>query len=205
MAYSSEKIPFDGMIFDSKSELEYYKILKSKKENKEIKDFECSPKYILQESDWLNWRGEKQSSIDHYPDYLVTLNSGEQIILDTKGGGTANHNTDAKIKKLIFEYLNREIPYYYISKLSNFLGGDWVESSPRHDFYTKIRNKYKKIYPNENPKKKWATCKKFTSEDWGEYFDFVNVDELFYIMKKEYTKKDLEKISKMKTKVLTIK
>lgn len=198
MARSYEKIEFDGIKFDSKTELEFYKKLKDFKSEGKIKDFKCSPHYILQEGDWFNWRNEKQDTIDHYPDFFVTDNDGNDFIVDTKGGNVSNHEADAKIKKLIFEYLNREIPYYYISKLPQYLGGEWVESSPRHDFYQKLTKKYKKVYPQENPRE-WRTCKKFLHYEWGSYFDYETVCDLFYIMNKEYTKKELEKMSK-KTK-----
>ena len=105
MARSYEKIDFDGIKFDSKSELEYYKKLKDMKSRGKIKDFQCNPHYVLQEGDWYNWRDEKQDSIDHYPDYLVTLLNGSQIIIDTKGGSVLTHEFDNKmVRRFVANY-----------------------------------------------------------------------------------------------------
>lgn len=199
MARSYEKIDFDGIKFDSKSELEYYKKLKDMKSRGKIKDFKCNPHYVLQEGDWVNWRDEKQDSIDHYPDYLVTLLDGSQIIIDTKGGSVLTHEFSASLKKLLFEYQNRNIPYYFISKLPRYLGEYWVESSPRHDFYGKLTKMYKKLFPKENTRE-WRTCKRFLPKEWVDYFDVVDLQGLFYYYNKQYTKKDLEKMAKEKLK-----
>jgi hypothetical protein len=199
MARSYEKIDFDGIKFDSKSELEYYKKLKDMRSRGKIKDFKCNPHYILQEGDWINWRDEKQDSIDHYPDYLVTLLDGSQIIIDTKGGSVLTHEFSASLKKLLFEYQNRNIPYYFISKLPRYLGEHWVESSPRHDFYGKLTKMYKKLFPKENTRQ-WQTCKRFLPKEWVDYFDVVDLQGLFYYYNKQYTKKDLEKMAKDKLK-----
>jgi hypothetical protein len=198
MAKTYEKQDYDGKVFDSKSEVEFYKELIKAVDDNRIKSFECNPKYILFEGDWLNWRNDKQVPILHYPDYKIVLNDNKEIIVDTKGGGTKTHESDAILKKKIFEYLNRSIPYYYISCTPKFLGDVWVESSTYHDFYTKLKNKYKKVFPNENPKD-WRNCKKFLPVDWGQYYDFEIIGGLFYIFHKEYTKKELEKMSKEKS------
>ena len=195
MARSYKKIEYDNKTFDSESELEFYKLLIKAKDESRIKDFICNPKYVLLEGDWVNWRGDKQQPICHYPDYKVTLLDNTEIILDSKGGSVKEHETDAILKKKIWEYLNREIPYYYVSVTGKYLGNLWVESSPYHDFYTKLKNKYKKIYPNENTRD-WRNCKRFLPNDWKEYFEFEEIAGLFYIMKKEYTKKELAKFSK---------
>lgn len=195
MARSYEKTEYDGRVFDSKSEAEFYKeLIKAKKEGR-IKDFECNPKYVLLEGDWINWRGDKQLPIQHTPDYKITLIDGKDIIIDSKGGGVKEHQTDAILKKKIWEYLNKDIPYYYVSITSKYLGEQWVESTPFHDFYTKLRNKYKKVYPKENTKD-WRNCKRFLPSDWDKYFNFKSIAGLFYVMDKEYTKKELEKMNK---------
>ena len=142
MARSYKKIEYDNKTFDSESEMEFYKLLIKAKDEGRIKDFTCNPKYVLLEGDWVNWRGDKQQPICHYPDYKVTLLNDTEIILDSKGGSVKEHETDAILKKKIWEYLNREIPYYYVSVTGKYLGNLWVESSPYHDFYTKLKNKY---------------------------------------------------------------
>ena len=60
-----------------------------------------------------------------------------------------------------------------ISKTPKYLGGVWVETSKGNDFLTKIKNKYKKLYPNENTRKK--DVKKLGLEEWVKYFEFENL------------------------------
>lgn len=194
MARSSKKIIYDDKIFDSKTEFEFYKILKISKAKGKIIGFECSKHYVLQEGGWLNWRGDKQSSIDHYPDYFITLNSGEQIIVDTKGG--SYHETDAKLKHKIFEYLNREIPYYYVSKCPLYIGGEWVETTPNHDMKKKLELIYNKLYPNQNKRLKDKPILDLSK--WNKYIEYHDIDGLFYVLDKVYTKKELEKMNKIK-------
>lgn len=194
MARSSEKIKFDELSFDSTTELEFYKKLKDAKASGKIKDFKCSPKYTLQEGGWVNWRGDKQDSIDHYPDYLVTDNDGMMFIVDSKGG--SYHETDAKLKKKIWEYQNREVPYYYASKSPMYLGGEWVDTSVGHDMLKKLINIYNKLYPNQNKRLKDKPT--LHRREWYKYIEFHDVCGLFYTYDKIYTKKDLLKIEKEK-------
>lgn len=191
MAKSYEKTIYDGISFDSSSEAEFYKKLKQSKVKGEIKDFELSPEYLLQD-EFDNWRGVKESSIKHYPDYLVTLNDGSQVILDTKGG--SEHETDAIIKRRMFMYQNQEIPYYYVSICPKFIGGEWVDTSPHFDFMKKLRGKYDKLFPNVN--KRLKESPKFGVDKWSAFFEFHDIAGLFYVWDKTYTKKELEKKNK---------
>jgi hypothetical protein len=196
MARSNVKIDFDGLKFDSTTELEFYKKLKDFKSRGKIWDFQCSPKYTLQEGNWHNWRGDKQDSIDHYPDYLVTDNDGNSFIVDSKG--SSYHETDAKLKKKIWEYQNRELPYYYASKCPKYLGGEWVDTSVSHDMLKKLNLIYNKLYPNQNKRLKDTPI--FSKNEWGKYMEFHSVCGLFYTYDKIYTKKELDKVSKQKSK-----
>ena len=196
MARSYEKIDFDGIKFDSTTELEFYKKLKDAKARGKIKDFKCSPKYTLQEGGWFNWRGTKQDSIDHYPDYLVTDNDGNMFIVDSKG--SSFHETDAKLKKKMWEYQNREIPYYYASKSPMYVGGEWLDTSIGHDMLKKLIGLYDKLYPNQNKRLKEKPI--LGKHKWSEYMEFHDVCGLFYTYDRIYTKKDLEKMAKEKLK-----
>jgi hypothetical protein len=193
LAKSFEKTIYDGILFDSVSEAEFYKKLQQAKIKGDIKEFDLSPEYILQE-EFTNWRNGKESSIKHYPDYLVTLNDSNQIILDTKGG--SQHETDAKLKRKIFQYQNKEVPYYYVSICPKFIGGLWVETSPNFDFMKKLRTKYDSLFPNVNKRLKIAP--QLGIDKWSEYFEFHDVAGLFYVWDKTYTKKELEKMNKNK-------
>ena len=188
MAKSYQKTIVDGISFDSTTEAEFYEKLKVAKKQNKIKDFEISPKYLLQES-FTNWRGGKESEINHLPDYLITLLDDTKIVVDTKG--SSMHETDAKLKRKIWMYNNQEIPYYYASLCPKYIGGQWVETSPNADFLKKLKNCYDKLYPNVN--KRLGNTPKLNVSDWNRYFEYHDVAGLFYIMDKMYTKKELEK------------
>ena len=191
MAKSYEKTIYDGISFDSTTEAEFYKKLKLAKQESRIKDFSIAPEYLLQD-EFISWRNTKESSIKHYPDYLVTLNDDSQIILDSKG--SSQHETDAIIKRKIFMCQNKEIPYYYVSLSPKFLGQCWLETSPNFDFLKKLRNKYDKLFPNVN--KRLKESPKFGADKWSAFFEFHDIAGLFYVWDKTYTKKELEKKAK---------
>lgn len=193
MARSYKKTIIDKISFDSETEALFYLRLKQAKKAGKIKEFIISPKYELQEY-FINTRGVKESSIDHYPDYLITLNDDTNIIVDTKGGGGIVHENDAKLKRKMWQYQNRGIPYYYVSLTPKYLGSFWVESTPYFDFFKKLQTKYKKVYPEV--KKYQRNRPQFLPKEWKEYFIFHNIAGVFYTWEKTYTKAELAKMKK---------
>lgn len=170
--------------------MEFYKELEVLKSKGEIYDFEFEVEYIFYEKG-IDWREKVIQAITHIPDFKIWLNQNEYIIVDTKGGGSRQHDEVSVIKRKIWMLLHPNIPYYMISKLPKYLSGLWAESSKGYDFTTKIRNKYKKLYPNENTRKK--DCKKFLPKEWYYYYDFVNILGLFYVWERTLNKKEIEK------------
>jgi len=191
LAKSYQKTVVDDISFDSTTEAEFYEKLKLAKSQNKIKDFEISPKYLLQES-FTNWRGGKESEINHLPDYLITLLDDTKIVVDTKG--SSMHETDAKLKRKIWMYSHQDIPYYYASLCPKYLSGQWVETSPNADFLKKLKGCYDKLYPNVN--KRLGNAPKLNVSDWDKYFEYHDIAGLFYVMDKMYTKKELEKKKK---------
>jgi len=197
MAKKGIKTVVDGISFDSKSEAQFYILLKKAKKDGRIIDFEIEKEYVLLE-EYMDLRGKVIPSMKHYPDYLLILNDGSKIVVDTKGASNITHETDAIIKRKIWMQQNPNIEYYYISKLSKYLGGVFVESSPYYDFCKKIENKHKKLYPNVN--NRLDSSPKFKVKDWDKYFVYHDVAGLFYVMDKQFTKKELERRKKLKEK-----
>lgn len=195
IARSYEKTIVNNISFDSKTEAKFYLRLKKAKELGKIKDFNMKNEYILQDR-FINWRGKEELEIKHYPDYLITLNDDMEIILDTKG--SSFHNTDAKLKRKMWEYKNQKMPYYYVSISPVFLGSVWIDTSVGFDFLGKLKTKYKKIYLEVEKGQKIRP--KFLPNQWKKYFVFHDVAGLFYVWDKTYTKKELEKIEKEKNK-----
>lgn len=95
--YGAKQTEIDGIVFDSKLESRYYIFLKEKKKNKEIKDFELQPKFLLQGA-FTRKDGKKILPIHYIADFKVMHNNGEIEIVDVKGVETS----DFKIKKKMF-------------------------------------------------------------------------------------------------------
>jgi len=178
---------YDGYVFASEPERDYYiKLVELKKEGK-IKDFIIQPNFSLQEefetefSD--RWDNVKIQAIGITPDYHVTLNDGNEILLDTKGADSIEEAS--QLRRKLFLYKNRSIPLFFIGVLPKYLGGVWVEVSSGCNFLSKLKNRFNKIYPNVNKRSK--DCPKWSISDWEEHFDFKDIDGLFY--KWEKTKK----------------
>lgn len=197
MAKSGNRVKIDDYEFLSESEADFYLKIKRAKEEGRIKDFDVAPHYLLQQN-FIDWRGNKVESIDHYPDFLITRLDGSQYIIDSKGGSF--HENDAKIKRKIWMYQHPEIPYYYASVAPKFLGGNWVETTTGNDFLKKLRLAYKEIHPQYKTRKITASSPQIKKSQVDEYFDWEYLDGIFYIMHKKYTKKQREKNAKEKLK-----
>lgn len=192
MSRYGKKCEKDGYKFDSESERDFYLKLKSFKRQKKIKDFEINPTYILQngfETEYVSFPNSKEKPITYVIDYSVTLNDDTHILVDTKGAGGQTVEEVAKLKKKLFQYINREIPLFFISKCPNYLSDKeaWVCVNGGSDFYSKLKNKYYNVNPNQ--KKKYGKKDvQWTIKDWEDYFEFESVSDLFYIWKKTLKK-----------------
>jgi hypothetical protein len=181
VAKSNNRPKYKDLEFRSNTELEFYKLLEKAKLDGRIYDFEYEPDpYILVE-DYVDFRGKKISGIKNIIDFRVWTDKDNHIMIDTKGGSF--HETDAKIKRKMWESLNPNIPYYWISKTPKYLGECWLESSSYYDYFTKVKNKWAKLYPEEK-KKHWSKRKVvFDHKMWGDHFEYENILGLFYIWK----------------------
>ncbi len=81
--YNNSKIVADGITFDSKEEYRYYELLKQKKAQGEILNFELQPKYTLQPS--FKRDGKTIRAITYTADFLVYHTDGTEEIIDIKG------------------------------------------------------------------------------------------------------------------------
>ena len=86
--YSAKRTVFDGLLFDSKMEAEYYKLLLILERAKELKILELQPKVYL-----------TKANILYKPDFLIEQNN-EQIWIDVKGF----HTPVFKLKKKLWKY-----------------------------------------------------------------------------------------------------
>lgn len=81
--YNNKKTVIDGIRFDSKEEAKYYELLKRKRAEGEIQNYELQPKYILQPS--FKRDGKTIRAITYTPDFLVYHTDGTEEIIDIKG------------------------------------------------------------------------------------------------------------------------
>ena len=188
MARNGKKTPYNGITFDSETECKFYKLLERAKKSKLILDFEYEPTYLLLEGGWENKRGDKQEPITYLPDFLVTNLNGEKFLVDAKGGDM--HEEVAKIKKKMLEYQRRDLIVYFVAESPNYLGCEWIETTPHRNMLQKLKSAYKKEYPTITRKTKASP--KLNREKWDKYMSVECVEGLFYTYGKVYTKKELK-------------
>ena len=182
MAKRSTKVTYDKITFDSKLEGEYYLKLKEAKKKCQIKDFKLQVPYTLIDS-FKNFEDMKIRKVEHIIDFLVTLNTGEKVLIDTKG----QPENDAKLKKKMFMY-QYDIPYYWITKLPIYLGEFWARVDVGCDFRQKLTRKWNDLYATytiKNGKKKRKKPTKsdhqFTLKEIDKYFEYEDFHGLFYM------------------------
>lgn len=133
--YRSKKVEIDGIVFDSKSEGEYYLLLKHLKEEGIIKDFSLQPAYILQEP--FRKYGKRFLAIKYVADFLVVENDGTETVIDIKGLPTET----AKMKRKLFDYNYPDKTLKWLVKNKKY--GDeygWIDI----DLLNNLRKKSKK-------------------------------------------------------------
>jgi hypothetical protein len=97
--YHSIKTAIGGRVFDSKAEANRFAELRLLMRAGEVKNIECQPKFLLQDSFKKN--GKTYRKIEYIADFKITYADGRIEIEDVKSKGT---KTEAyKIKKKLFE------------------------------------------------------------------------------------------------------
>lgn len=121
-----KKVTYDGINFDSQSEMNYYKYLKSRGD---VTHIECHPSYTLIPSfeikSSITKSGKsKKSAMRFTPDFKVTYSDGRVEVCDVKGSKRAI-NEGFPLRKKLWEYLNKQelIVVIWDKKL-----GEWTRS-----------------------------------------------------------------------------
>ena len=149
--YYHKKTEVDGIIFDSKTEAEYYQYLKELKKNKKIKNFTMQDEYVLQEKflivDGQRINGSDKNftklqkanpgctiaAIKYIADFTVYHNDGSIQVVDVKGQKTA----DFKLKEKMFNYMYPQYNKLFCVVKYN---GEWLD----YDEANKIKKSKKK-------------------------------------------------------------
>ena len=120
--YKSQSITLDGIRFQSKDEARYYELLKRKKAQGEILNFELQPKYLLQLG--FTYFGKNIRPIHYIGDFLIYHNDGSLEIVDIKGMATET----ALLKRKLMMYEYKDIKLTWLCR--NLKHGDadgWIE------------------------------------------------------------------------------
>ena len=104
-----KKVTYDGIDFDSQSEMNYYKYLKGRED---VTHVECHPSYTLVPSfeikSSITKSGKsKKTAMRFTPDFKVTYSDGRVEVVDVKGSKKAI-NEGFPIRKKLWEYLNKQ-------------------------------------------------------------------------------------------------
>ncbi len=82
--YKAKKSECDGIVFDSKAEMEYYELLKTRKERGDIVDFKLQPSYVVQKSFETEY-GDKIRPIIYKADFEIQHYADIWDVVDVKG------------------------------------------------------------------------------------------------------------------------
>lgn len=115
-----EKRTCDGIVFDSKLEMKYYRdVLCPKVGSGEITHYELQKKYELQPKYTHN--GKNVQAITYVADFYMEYSDGRIEVVDTKGCP----DNVAKIKRKLFWYIYPDIDYKWITYVKKW--GGWLE------------------------------------------------------------------------------
>lgn len=123
---------YDGIVFDSKLEMRYYKeVVLPRVEDGLISHFELQKKYELQPK--FTYKGKSIQPITYVADFYIEYSDGHTEVIDTKGCP----DSVAMIKKKMFTYRYPDLTYRWIcySKVD----GGWCDLE-----YVKKRRKERK-------------------------------------------------------------
>jgi hypothetical protein len=115
-----EKRTHDGIVFDSRLEMKYYRdVLCPKVESGEITKFELQKKYVLQPEFTRN--GKKVFPIMYVADFYIEYADGHTEVVDTKG----MPDSVAKLKRKLFWHKFPDVDYMWVTHAKKF--GGWID------------------------------------------------------------------------------
>ena len=120
--YNNNRITVDGIRFDSKHEALYYELLKEKKAQGLIVNFELQPKYLLQPS--FKYSGKTIRAIHYIGDFLIYHLDGTEEVIDIKGMAVPV----ALMKRKMMQYRYPELKLTWLSRSIKWGDTDgWIE------------------------------------------------------------------------------
>jgi hypothetical protein len=133
--YKNRKIVCDTYQFDSLDEAKYYELLKRKKANEEIINFELQPKYELISK--FKKFGKSYRATTYTPDFLVYHLDGTMELIDVKGFSTQQ----GELRKKLFDSKFPDLKLTWVARSLKFGDKDgWI---PYEDLQKKRRENKK--------------------------------------------------------------
>lgn len=122
--YHNIKCEYNGLKFDSKTEMEYYKHLLELQEKGIVKEIKTQIPYALQ--DKFKYKGKTQREINYVADFVVLYSDGHEEVIDTKG---SLHNIDPvfKLKRKLLLCKYPHIDFRVIIKEGKKGDYKWIE------------------------------------------------------------------------------
>lgn len=131
----SKKTVIDGIVFDSKTEAEYYEYLKKLEEDKKIYRLRCHPTYILQEA--VERHGKRYKAIKYIADFEYWSDEEQiNVVVDVKGYAME----DARLKRKLFVYNYPHDRLEWVAKSLKYSKTGWID----YDKLQRLRRKVKR-------------------------------------------------------------
>lgn len=125
----------DGILFDSKTEAEYYTFLKYQEATGVISHLRCHPKYVLIPK--FKKDGKMQRAINYILDFEYLRNlDGKIVVVDVKGYAME----DAQLKRKLFNWIYPEIELQWVAKSMKYGNCGWID----YDELQRLRRAAKK-------------------------------------------------------------
>lgn len=135
----SKKTVIDGIVFDSKTEAEYYEYLKSFERDKKIYRLRCHPVYELQKP--VERHGKKYKVIKYIADFEYwDEEESINIVVDVKGFAME----DAKLKRKLFAYKYPSYKLVWVAKSNKYSKTGWID----YDELQRLRRKARRERKN---------------------------------------------------------
>lgn len=149
--YNATRIEYKGLVFDSKAEADYFKVLEAKRKAGEIAGIETQTTFILQEG-YIDKDGKKVKPITYRCDFeYVTLPDLKKVVVDVKGMATET----ALLKRKMFKYKYPAYELLWVVKSNKYGTNGWCD----YDLLKQKRANARKIKEKELKNElRWLFC-----------------------------------------------
>lgn len=117
----SKKVTVDGILFDSKTEADYYVFLRYQEKTGAISNLRCHPRYELIPA-ITTIQGKRQRAINYILDFDY-IRDGKRVAVDVKGWAME----DAQLKRKLFQWKYPTIELQWVAKSLKWGHAGWID------------------------------------------------------------------------------